>query len=112
MRSGTGWSTWKVHTGATLAGDPTALLYGTDIHIFARTTTNVMAEIYYRSGLEAVDVAHRREHRGTPAAVVYGTSGINVYARGTNNHVYETYYRSGTGWASWRVRGGTAVAMA
>ncbi len=112
MRSGTGWSTWKVHTGATLAGDPTALLYGTDIHIFARTTTNVMAEIYYRSGWKPWTLHTGVSIAGTPAAVVYGTSGINVYARGTNNHVYETYYRSGTGWASWRVRGGTAVAMA
>ncbi len=112
LRSGSGWSTWKVHTGATLAGDPTALLYGTDIHIFARTTTNVMAEIYYRSGWKPWTLHTGVSIAGTPAAVVYGTSGINVYARGTNNHLYETYYRSGTGWASWRVRGGTAVAMA
>jgi len=72
----------------------------------------VMAEIYYRSGWKPWTLHTGVSIAGTPAAVVYGTSGINVYARGTNNHVYETYYRSGTGWASWRVRGGTAVAMA
>jgi hypothetical protein len=81
--------------------------------VFARTTTNVLAEVFYRSGAgwtgwtfhNGITVA------GTPAAVLYGT-GINLYARGTTHHLYETYFRPTAGWSAWRIKGGSTVGIA
>jgi Domain of unknown function (DUF1906) len=112
LRAGKGWSSWVTHGGAALDGDPAALLLGTEIHVFARTTSGAMAELLYRSGWKPWTTHGGVTIAGTPAAIVYRTSGINAYARGGDNHLYETYFRPSSGWSSWHVRGGTAVAIA
>jgi hypothetical protein len=72
----------------------------------------VMAELVYRSGWKPWASHGGVTIAGTPAAIAYGSGGINAYARGADNHLWETYFRPSSGWVSWRIRGGTAVAIA
>jgi hypothetical protein len=87
---------------------------GTEIHVFARSTANLLAETFYRpgAGWSAWASHGSLAIAGTPAAVPYGSGGINAYARGADHHLWETYFRPTSGWSAWHIKGGTAVAIA
>lgn len=108
--AGRGWNAYNLTTGAagaTTGGRPSAVVYGTTVHVYARSAGGDLTEFVNDgqhgrlwNSYDLTKASGGPAMVGDPSAILYGTSEVQVYAQSTTSDL-TAFINDGAGGRLW-----------